>query len=104
MINQLKSIFKGYNIRLDGENISLEKERRKIFLSSDEEVDSIIDFYKNSENTVYFIPKHENLILLNNSALKGSNNYYEGFVFSIKLSYIKSIIRKRKIKILKKFN
>jgi len=104
MINQLKIIFKGYNIQLKNGIFYLEKERRKIFLSSDKDVDNIIDFYKNSENTVYFIPKHEKLILLNNSALKGSNTYYEGFVFSIKLSYIKSIIRKRKIKKLKKIN
>ena len=93
MFNQLKDIFRGYDIRMEGENIRIEKSNKIIFLSRDEEVNNIIDFYKTSENTVYFIPKHENLIFLNNPSI-----FEGGFVFSIKLSYIKKIIRKRKIK------
>ena len=90
MINQLKDIFRGYDIKMKGESIFLENSNKIIFLSQDKDVVNNIYYYTTyKKHKLYFVSKNENLIIIKSKSK---------FLFSIKLSYIKKLIRKRKIK------
>jgi len=92
-MKDIKELFKASNIYSEYDSIVIRKPRKTIYLTSDTRLNNNNIYYNGNNEERKYILKNSNILVIFTS--------HGNYIFLIKLSYIKSLLRKRKIKIIR---